>query len=235
MLNNTYECESLVKSINFNIDNNEEFLKNPQEQYQQRNKYIEIVDYAIQSGELYHLYDIWQVYARGRNQATRGFFLDLWDIYEQKEQNLFLSYQRERDILRFSIAQAYNQFDEILNAEAITAPERWRAYIQELFVELMWSEDGQQLQQQRKLLFSMSNLYVYLYHPESLFARQEKESLISQLAAVREAKFVELKKEIFLLTLRKFLLLPKITTLNSYLLSLFFISTGLLVILVKLI
>lgn len=202
MLNSTYECESLVRSINSDIDSNEEFLKNPQEQYQQRNKYIEIVDYAIQSGELYHLYDIWQIYARGRNQATRGFFLDLWDIYEQRDKDFFLSHQRERDILRFSVAQAYNQFDEILNAEAITAPERWRAYIQELFVEL-WSEDGEHLQQKRKLLYSMSNLYVYLYHPESLFARQEKESLIIQLAAVREAKVCRVEEGNFSIDLKK--------------------------------
>jgi hypothetical protein len=203
MLNNTLECERLVKSISSDVDNSEEFLKSPQEQYQQRNKYIEIVDYAIKSGELYHLYDIWQVYARGRNQATRGFFLDLWDIYEQREQGLFLSHQRERDILRFSVAQAYNQFDEILNAEAITAPERWRAYIQELFVELMWSEDGEHLQQQRNLLYSMSNLYVYLYHPESTFARQEKESLISQLALVREAKVCRVEEGNFSVDLKE--------------------------------
>ncbi len=202
MLANSQECEDLIKSINFEIDSNKEFLNQPEEQYRQRNKYIEIISYALENKELYHLYDIWQVYAKGREQATRGFFLDLWDIYEQREKQFFRSYQRERDILRYSIAQVYDQFDEILNAEAITAPERWRAYIQKLFVELMWSEDGQQLQQQRKLLYSMSNLYVYLYHPESGFARQEKEFLIRQLVAVREAKVCRVEEGNFSIDLK---------------------------------
>ena len=85
MISNYQECQNLIKKINSDIDINQGFMQNPEAQYQQRNNYIEILEYALNSGELYHLYDIWQVFARAREEATRGFFLDLWDIYEKQE------------------------------------------------------------------------------------------------------------------------------------------------------
>jgi hypothetical protein len=187
MLSNSQECQDLIKSINSDIDRNEGFIKNPEEQYRQRNKYIEILDYAIDNNELYHLYDIWQVFARARQQATRGFFLDLWDIYEEREQKFSGNYQRERDILRYFVAQVNNQFDEILNAEVITAPERWRGHIQELLIKLIWIENEQEMQLERKLLYSMSHLYVYLYPNKSISVKKEKESLMRQLQIAEEA------------------------------------------------
>jgi hypothetical protein len=98
MLSNSQECQDLIKSINSDIDRNEEFIKNPEEQYRQRNKYIEILDYAIDNNELYHLYDIWQVFARARQQATRGFFLDLWDISKRKRYSSLLCSSSQQPI-----------------------------------------------------------------------------------------------------------------------------------------
>ena len=187
MLSNSQECQDLIKSINSDMDRNEGFIKNPEEQYRQRNKYIEILDYAIDNNELYHLYDIWQVFARARQQATRGFFLDLWDIYEEREQKFSVNYQRERDILRYFVAQVNNQFDEILNAEVITAPERWRGHIQELLIKLMCIENEQEMQLERKLLYSMSHLYVYLYPNKSISVKEEKKILMHQLQIAEEA------------------------------------------------
>ena len=204
MVSNSQQCEDLIKSINHDVETNEEFLKDAHQKYQQQDKYIEIINYAVKSNELYHLYDIWQVYVSGRKQTTRGFFLDLWDIYEEEESKLpdSDSYQREKEILRYCIAQAYNQFDEILNVEAITAPERWRAYIQELSLNLMWVKDEKKCQLKRKLLYSMSHLYVCLYHVESPFAKEEKESLIKQLIIAQKAKICQVEESNFSIDLK---------------------------------
>ncbi|WP_414624792.1 hypothetical protein [Calothrix sp. CCY 0018] len=187
MISNSQECQSLIQHINSLIDNRPGFMQNPSEQYQQRNNYIEILEYAINYDELYHLYDIWKVFARTREEATRGFFLDLWDISEKKE--LRVKNQREGDILRSFVGQVNNQFDEILLAKKISAPRLWQDYIQELLIDLMWIEDEYEKQLQRKLLYSMSNLYAYLYPQESISAEEEKEFLIEILKMTESAMF----------------------------------------------
>jgi len=184
-ITNAQECQNLIQKINSAITNNPGFMKNPEEQYQQRNNYIEILEYGIKNNELYHLYDIWQVFAQAREEATRGFFLDLWDIYEKKEGEY--KKQRERNILRHFVGQINNQFDEILLAKKITAPKLWEEYIQEILTELMWIENEQEMQLQRKLLYSMSNLYVYLYPNNTIPVEEEKEALISQLETTKAA------------------------------------------------
>lgn len=186
MISNYQECQVLIKQINSDININKGFMQNPEEQYQQRNKYIEVLKYALNSNELYHLYDIWQVFARAREQATRGFFLDLWDIYEKQE--LSGKYQRERNILRHFVGQINNQFDEILLAKTITAPRLWQDYIQEILNDLIWIENEEEQQLKRKLVYSMSHLYTYLYPQASISAKEEKNSLVNHLKMANEAK-----------------------------------------------
>ncbi|MBR8828173.1 MAG: hypothetical protein DSM107014_09805 [Gomphosphaeria aponina SAG 52.96 = DSM 107014] len=195
LITNAQECQNLIQKINSAIADNPGFMKNPEEQYQQRNNYIEILEYGIKNNELYHLYDIWQVFAQAREEATRGFFLDLWDIYEKKEGEY--KNQRERNILRHFVGQINNQFDEILLAKKITAPKLWEEYIQEILRELMWIENEQEMQLQRKLLYSMSNLYVYLYPNNTIPVEEEKEALISQLETTKAAIYCRAKENNF--------------------------------------
>lgn len=187
MISNSQECQNLIHNINRAIDTNREFMQKPQEQYQQRYNYIQVLEYAVNSKELYHLYDIWQVFARTRKEATRGFFLDLWDISEKK--GLRVKNQREGDILRNFVGQINNQFDEILLAKKTSAPRLWQDYVQELLMDLMWIQDEHKKSLQRKLLYSMCNLYVYLYPQESISAEEEKEFLIHQLEMTESAMF----------------------------------------------
>ena len=201
MIANYQECQNIIKQINSDIDINPGFMQNPEEQYQQRNKYIEVLKYAVSNNELYHLYDIWQVFAKAREQATRGFFLDLWDIYEKQE--FSGKYQRERNILRHFVGQINNQFDEILLAKEITAPRLWQDYIQELLNDLMWIENEHEQQLQRKLLYSMSHLYTYLYPQISISAEEEKKSLSNHLAIANEASFCREKEDDFSIVLKK--------------------------------
>lgn len=200
MISNYQECQNLIKKINSDIDKDKGFMQNPEEQYQQRNNYIEVLEYALNSNELYHLYDIWQVFARARDEATRGFFLDLWDIYE-KQDNAG-KYQRERNILRHFVGQINNQFDEILLAKTITAPRLWQDYIQEILNDLIWIENEDERELQRKLLYSMSHLYTYLYPQASISAKEEKSSLVNHLKVAEEAK-VCVAQDDFLIDLKK--------------------------------
>lgn len=192
MIKNYEECQNLIQNINSAIVDNPGFMQNPEEQYKQRNKYIEVLEYAIKNNELYHLYDIWQVFAQAREEATRGFFLDLWDIYNRQEGSE--KQHRERDILRYFVCQIYDQFDEILLAKKITAPNLWQEYVRELLIKLMWIENEQEMQLERKLLYSMSHLYVYLYPNKSISVREEKESLICQLQITEEAIYCRAKE-----------------------------------------
>jgi hypothetical protein len=54
-------------------------------------------------------------------------------------------------------------------------------------VKLMWIENEQEKQLERKLLYSMSHLYIYLYPNISISVKEEKESLISQLQITKKA------------------------------------------------
>lgn len=185
MITNSQECQTLIQSINSAIVDNQGFMRNPEEQYKQRNKYIEVVEYAIENNQLYHLYDIWQVFAQARKEATRGFFLDLWDIYNRQEGEY--KNQRETDILRYFVCQIHDQFDEILFVEKLSAPKLWQDQVRTLLIKLMWIENEQEMQLERKLLYSMSHLYVYLYPNRSISFKEEKESLIRQLQMAEEA------------------------------------------------
>jgi hypothetical protein len=183
MIENSSECQILIQNISLAIVDDRGFMQNHEEQYKQRGNYIEVLKYAFEKDELYHLYDIWQVLAQAREDATRGFFLDLWDLYELQEGSD--EKQRERAILRHFVGQINDQFDEILIAKTITAPKLWQEYVEELLRKLMWIENEEEMQLQRKLLYSMSNLYVYLYPDGSV--DEEKDSLIRQLCIAKEA------------------------------------------------
>lgn len=184
MIKNHQECQNLIQNINSGIVNNPGFMQNPEEQYKQRNKYIEVLEYALRSNRLYHLYDIWQVFSQAREEATRGFFLDLWDLYNRQESEY--KNQREKDILGYFVCQIHDQFDEILLAKKITAPYLWQEHIQDL-IRSMCIEDKSEIELERKLLYSMSYLYVDLYPDKSISVKEEKESLIRQLQIAEAA------------------------------------------------
>ncbi|WP_036487447.1 hypothetical protein [Myxosarcina sp. GI1] len=186
MVSNCQECDDLIRNINREIVENKGFMQNPQEQYNQRSRYLEVLKYTLENNKLYHLYDIWQVFSQARDKATRGFFLDLWDLYNQQEGKY--KNQREKDILRYFVGQIHDQFDEILLAKKITAPYLWQKHIQDL-IKFMCIEDKPEMELQRKLLYSISHLYVYLYPNKSISVKEEKESLIRQLQIAEAAIF----------------------------------------------
>ena len=112
-----------------------------------------------------------------------------------RNKNLGGKYQRERNILRHFVGQINNQFDEILLAKTITAPRLWQDYIQEILTDLIWIENQDERELQRKLLYSMSHLYTYLYPQASISAIEEKNSFINHLKMADEAKVCRTKDD----------------------------------------
>jgi len=208
VINNEQECQKLIQSIKLAVTGNARFLISPEEQYRQRNNYIEILNHVMNTNELYHLYDIWGVYARTKDVA-RGFFLDLWDLYQIKADShkTYARKQRETDILQCFVCQINHQFD-ILFKKDISTQKLWRDCIREIVSELINSNASQEEDRlARNLLYSMSDLYAYLYPVETIAAGEDKDSLIAQLEITElailcrsknlESKIVLNLKEVF--------------------------------------
>lgn len=149
--------------------------------------YKSIVDYSVKQGDLYHLLDCWYLLQEIRDQADRGFFLDLWDMYPGSEVD-------ELILLRDFVCQSVRpEFRDIL--DIVQDPKNgvfWQQQVQQFLLELILSNKQEEVASQRKLLYAIAHLYTKLYNiypneRQSYVIPQEKESLVSQLKAAKDA------------------------------------------------
>jgi hypothetical protein len=169
----------------------------PLEEFALREIYVKVLNYAVEQGVIYHLYDLWRVLSEvlgpeGKEdgwKATRGFYLDLWDLYGLKVHGVISSQSdgsREDELLRCYVCLMHSQFEVLLSAPDVATRNVWQRRVASIIEEIAKSDDGIATDKVRKLLYSITYLYTSLYPDPTV--SEGSEALARQLRAAEAAE-----------------------------------------------
>ena len=138
-------------------------VEDPRTQYDLRVLYESLVVAVVASGEVSNLFDVWALFSSVATRATRGFFLDLWDLWvansiPAKSHELF-----NEDLLRAFVSLRYEGFSHILASDHLLNQEPWKQQIAADLMSLLTSVDMTDCAEKRRTLYSLVNLYNCLY------------------------------------------------------------------------
>lgn len=153
----------------------------PRDEYTLREQYQAVLDFAIRHKDPAPVFDFWWAVEEHRIPVGRGFYLDLYDLYDHAGQGNGAFPEADRDLLRCYVCQINAEFVQILAPRGgVPTAKVWQARIADLATDLARTPDAS-----RRSLYSVINLYSDLY-PQAVdqLGRAELErQLVAAVAA----------------------------------------------------
>ena len=187
MIKNSEQCQNVIQTmLDFSITevtNNSKL--SPVQECSLYENYNQVLNYAIEKKEFYHLYDVWSVLKKLSSRLTRGFFVNSWDVYKEHIPVPPVEHHEELKILDSFICELDDGFSDFFDVSEFVTDTYWQKLIQNFLVDLML-KDYRQEGLQRRLLYSITNLYISLFDSGSA-TNFEKKIFNSQVEAAYSA------------------------------------------------